>query len=675
MIFSRPGRSPLMFLSELQVKGFRLFKDPAIVKLHRGLNLLVGENGCGKSSIVDAIRILLNESEFFHRGLREEDFYQASSGGALPTLLISVSGIFSDLDDTQRVEYLTWLTPQFDAKLNVEYQYNVDSRRLLKPKRWGGNSCNSIFDWEPLEDIQCIYLPALRDAERSLRSGRGSRLSRFIINLSADELAQRRKDHKKMPLEDEVYQFNRTAAEQEDIKKANELINSSLKNAVGTIFGQSTRIQFNEPSYERIVEALQIMFSKSVGCTELESFKNLSENSLGYNNLIYIATILAEFEGLKDQYTTPRILLVEELEAHLHPQLQIKLLKYLSQQALDYGIQVIITTHSATLAAVVPIDQIISVHRTTGGALIIPIKDCGIENPAKAFLNRWIDATKSTLLFSKGNVFVEGIAEAILIPKLAEVYLKQYATTHDIEISSLEDAGISVINMNGIYFQYFTQLYNGYTICIPERQEGELKKDYENRIKEFRQKPRFNDNEYTKTLALPIRCAVLTDNDPPCLVETHTDAETGKRSVFRWEQKPTKQEPIEGSNPQLYLLAQLANMTDNCRVFSNLKTFEYDLAIESHYNARLMLEILVEWISTDGAIKATLVHYLDELGKEQDGEPFEVDDAQMALDILHQADKLGKGLFAQLLCERIDSAFIVPLYIAQSIRFILGLED
>ena len=63
-----------MFLSELQVKGFRLFKDPTTVKLHRGLNLLVGENGCGKSSVIDAIRILLNEPEFFHRGLREEDF-------------------------------------------------------------------------------------------------------------------------------------------------------------------------------------------------------------------------------------------------------------------------------------------------------------------------------------------------------------------------------------------------------------------------------------------------------------------------------------------------------------------------------------------------------------------------------------------------------------------------
>lgn len=675
MILSETRRESTMFLSELQIKGFRLFKEPTTVKLHRGLNLLVGENGCGKSSIIDAIRMLFNESEFLHRGLREEDFYQEYGVGALPTMPIFVSGIFSDLDADQRVEYLTWLTPQFDAKLNVEYQYNADTRRLFKPKRWGGNSCDSIFDWEPLDDIQCVYLPALRDAERSLRSGRGSRLSRFITNLSVDELVQRRKNHEKMPLEDKFYQFNQYAAEQEDIKKANELINSSLKSAAGAIFGQSTRIQFNELSYERIVESLQLLFSQDIGCAEIERFRNLSENSLGYNNLIYIATILAEFEGLKDKYTTPRILLVEELEAHLHPQLQIKLLKYLSEQSLDYDIQVFITTHSTTLAAVVPIDQIISVHNDKDGISIVPIRNCGIESAAKAFLNRWLDATKSALFFSKGNIFVEGIAEAILIPKLAEVYLKQYATTHSIDISSFEDVGISIVNMNGIYFQYFIQLYNGYSVCIPVRQKEESKKEYESRIKEFNEKPRFSNNEVVKTLAIPIRCAVLTDNDPSVLVETCTDTVTGKEIVFRREQKPTKQMPIEGTNPQLYLVAQLENMTENCRVFSNLKTFEYDLTIESHNNAKLMLEILVEWISTEGPIKAGLIYYLDKIKEEENGEKIELDDAQMALDILHQIEKLGKGLFAQLLCEKMDDTFAVPPYIAQSIRFILGLGE
>lgn len=91
-------------------------------------------------------------------------------------------------------------------------------------------------------------------------------------------------------------------------------------------------------------------FPNSTSEPSIDLFRSLSENSLGYNNLIYIATILAEFEGLKDKYTTPRILLIEELEAHLHPQLQIKLLKFLQEQAEKNDIQVIITTHSVSLA-------------------------------------------------------------------------------------------------------------------------------------------------------------------------------------------------------------------------------------------------------------------------------------------------------------------------------------
>lgn len=88
-----------------------------------------------------------------------------------------------------------------------------------------------------------------------------------------------------------------------------------------------------------------------------------------------------------------------------------------------------------------------------------------------------------------------------------------------------------------------------------------------------------------------------------------------------------------------------------------------------------MLEILVEWISTEGPIKAGLIFYLDKIKEQENREKIELDDAQMALDILHQIEKLGKGLFAQLLCEKMDNAFAVPPYIAQSIRFILGLGE
>ena len=63
-----------MYLSKISIKDFRMFSDVVEVSFSKGLNLLVGENGSGKSSVVDAIRALLGENEFSRRGIIEEDF-------------------------------------------------------------------------------------------------------------------------------------------------------------------------------------------------------------------------------------------------------------------------------------------------------------------------------------------------------------------------------------------------------------------------------------------------------------------------------------------------------------------------------------------------------------------------------------------------------------------------
>ncbi len=644
-----------MYLSRLRIENFRLFNKPITISFHKGLNLLVGENGCGKSTVIDAIRILLNESEFSHKGLNIEDF-NSNCRVEGKNCRLFVCGLFSELSDEQKIEYLTWLTPQLKARLNVEYLSTYNARNAFKQKRWGGCSSNSAFDWEILNDIQCVYLPALRDAERYLRAGRGSRISRLLTNLSMDELMEKRKNNEKMELEKEVAEFNNSVERKTDIKRANELINESIKEAAGSVFAQSTAIKFNELSYERIVESLQLLFSHEIDVNEGTIFHNLFENSLGYNNLIYIATILAEFEGLKEKYTSPRILLIEELEAHLHPQLQMKLLKYLSKQAEEYDIQVIITTHSTTLAAATPINQIMCFNRSEGEISVTSISKCELNKKTENFINRWLDATKSTLLFSKGNILVEGLAEAILVPKLAEIYLK--GGNNALEISTLEDAGVSVINMNGIYFQHFMQLYNGYRLNLPEKEAGESKSTYEQRIQLFVKKERFEEEEYRVVPFIKVRCAALTDNDPI-------------------KDKPTKDNESPSENPQMYLKKQLEEMTDNCRVYTNLKTFEYDLAIESHSNAKIMLTIILEMLETDGSIKCKIEEYLQKLTDEEAGNVIEIDDAEMAFFILQQIDSnyLGKGLFAQLLCDRITDGFVVPDYIKQAICFVLKMEE
>ena len=646
-----------MYLSKISIKNFRLFSDAVEVSFSKGLNLLVGENGCGKSSVVDAIRALLGENEFSRRGIIEEDFYSVFCESQKKTSdSLFISGVFSNLTEAQKVEYLSWLDENFNAKLSFEVQHTLNKRNNYKQKRWGGNSSNSFFDVEPLNDIQCVYLPALRDAERSLRTGRGSRLARFIANLSADDLKSKRESDELMPLEQDLKEFNEKAANESEITNATELINSSIMSAAGNVYGQKTQIRFNVLSYERIIESLQLLFSDDLSGTS-NVFRSLSENSLGYNNLIYIATILAEFEGLKDRYTTPRILLIEELEAHLHPQLQIKLLKYLQGQAKDSDIQVIVTTHSSLLAASVPFESIIAFNKSKEGVSITPLSDCKVDRLASDFLNRWLDATKTALFFSKGNIFVEGIAEAILIPELAKQYLKKQKEAGLTKISTLEEAGISVINMNGIYFPYFMQLYNGYRVIIPDKLDEETPKNYQERLYALLHKEVLNSGEFGATKKIEARCVAITDNDPD-------------KDVC-----PSKDDCIEGNNPQLYFARQVESMTENCRVFINRKTFEYDLALESHYNARVMLEILKNNIPTDGMNRRKMEDYIKKIDA---GETIE--DTEMAAFILEQVDSsyMGKGRFAQLLADVIVSNysnFNVPEYIRNAIAFILMIGE
>lgn len=646
-----------MYLSKLSIHNFRIFSNQTEIEFSKGLNLLVGENGCGKSATIDAIRALLNKSDFSRKGISEEDFYvDYSNPISTSTDCIEIVGTFSNLNEDQKIEYLTWLTNTFDARLNLEIQHTTNTRNIYKQHRWGGMSSGSIFDWEPLNDIQCVYLPPLRDAEHALKSGRGSRLARLIANLSEDKLKETRNQSKKMQLEIQLEKFNSSAAQDDEIIRASQLINESLEKSAGAVYGQKTAIQFNQLTYERIIESLQILFfPKGNSAATVNLFRSLSENSLGYNNLIYIATILAEFEGLKDKYTTPRILLVEELEAHLHPQLQIKLLNYLQEQARENDIQVIITTHSVSLASAVQIDSIISFNQTAVGIEVVPLRNCGVEEKSKKFIERWMDATKSTLLFSKGNILVEGIAETIVVPRLAQVYLKRMMQTGKCKVSSLEEAGISVINMNGIYFTHFMQLYNGYQVAIPEKNDGESMSAYNSRIKELKKRDgAYQATEYTKVLHIPQKCVALTDNDPP------------KELGF-----PQKGEHLAGKNPFLYYKRQAETMTENCRVFINCKTFEYDLAIESHHNAKVMLEVLMQLVTTKmGCDK--IENYIKMINEES-----QIDDTEMAAFILTQIETpdVGKGLFAQLLCDAVDDMFDIPTYIMDAIDFMVGIKN
>jgi putative ATP-dependent endonuclease of the OLD family len=487
-----------MYLNRVQIEGYKCFSDRLDITLSDGLNVIVGENGVGKSAVIDAVRLLLLEDEFGRSPISETDFYRSFTESEKQSNSFKLIGYFDNLSKEEQVAFLPWT--DLDGRASVTLLIDDKPNHLGRYKRalWGGASRSSIFEWELFDTINCVYLPPLRDAEAKLREGKASRLARLLKNLNKKSLKKARNANDLHPLEKKIQQFNAELANDssETIAKANSLIRKRLLDALGNVFGQDTHIQFSETNFSRIVESLRLLFFPEADTkASRDKFRSLDENSLGYNNLLYLATVLAELTGEDDDTEYLRLLLIEEPEAHLHPQLLIRLLKYLERTAKDSGVQVVVTTHSPVLASAVSVDSIIHLSESRQSRYTaVSLSQCEL-NESAAFINRWLDATKSILLFAKGVILVEGIAEAMLLPEMAKHVLSNY-NNNLVEgknklPKSLEDGGVSVINMNGIYFKHFMQL--------------------------------FCNLASTSGTNIPIRCAGITDNDPPKSIESNSE--------------------------------------------------------------------------------------------------------------------------------------------------------
>ena len=101
-----------MFLSEIYIENFRIFGAEEdgkhlSLQLSHGLNVLAGENDCGKSAIIDAIRLTLLTTSRETPWIAEEDFHIKASQRATD---ITIRCSFQDLTKKEHrfIEYLSY---------------------------------------------------------------------------------------------------------------------------------------------------------------------------------------------------------------------------------------------------------------------------------------------------------------------------------------------------------------------------------------------------------------------------------------------------------------------------------------------------------------------------------------------------------------------------------------
>ena len=182
-----------------------------------------------------------------------------------------------------------------------------------------------------------------------------------------------------------------------------------------------------------------------------------------------------ELEATHDADLT--IFLVEEPEAHLHPQLQTAVLDFLTGAARHEvdapgEIQVIVTTHSAQLAAAVPAAHVavIKAPYVVGAdpparcSAAVPAWMLDVPDDHRRKVDRYINATRSPMLFGPRVLLVEGIAEALLLPPLARRVL-----TIDDDFARFR--GVALVAIDGVDFEPYLRLllsqHDG--VCIAER--------------------------------------------------------------------------------------------------------------------------------------------------------------------------------------------------------------
>ena len=192
-------------------------------------------------------------------------------------------------------------------------------------------------------------------------------------------------------------------------------------------------------------------------------------NGLGYNNLIYMSLLLAKMQAdssityMKRNAKVLTFLAVEECEAHLHPAMQYKFLQFLQDNKANGHVrQIFMTTHSTQIASAVKLDDLICLTSPILGKInvgyprVIYKKDNAEDVASKQYVQRFLDATKADMFFANRLIFVEGVAEELLIPVFAK-YLNK----------NLTDEHVLIVNMGGRYFNHFLKLFdtnNQYTI-------------------------------------------------------------------------------------------------------------------------------------------------------------------------------------------------------------------
>ena len=552
-----------MYIANIHIKNYRCFEDVE-VEFQPGISVIIGENNAGKSALIKALGLIFNRHNRssidlfdFHQGIKD---YSKPPEIEIKVTLKS-SGKDTEEDKALVATWLTKLVSPWEAQLTYKYFLSEDD--VFKFKEKLGDSADKIKYWNLVEEylpkyISQIYggnpsslikaepeylrkfdfqfLDAIRDVESQMFSGTNPLLKAMLQQVLDNGID-----------EDQV---NKNREEFAGLSKSaldNLLSRLDSKKLLALVEGTGAK-DGGSPELSGTISEYDFITSLKLFIRRSDFILPANYNGLGYNNLVYISLLLAslDFQSSIEKRGPNAVifpmLLIEEPEAHLHPALQYKLLKFIQERIRDSksSRQIFITTHSTQITAASGLDPIVcfSISDEENVQVSYPGKvfsDDESGKRSKRYIERYLDATKSNMLFSKGIIFVEGIAEQLLLPSFAN-YIG----------SSLEEKHVALIGVGGLTFKHFLPIFGANVAQERER------------------------------FVLNRKVACIVDADPARKLKSG-----GKRKKCHPYQIDVEEEKYEyyASSGVVGNLNTMIKGCDNIKICSGDKTLEYDIAL------------------------------------------------------------------------------------------------
>lgn len=498
-----------MKIKQIQIKNFRLL-DNATVNIEDDLTLIVGKNNTGKTSLFEIINIFTQQIH----DISFEDFSQSSYRIFKKLYKFYKEYYFVDINETRK-EKSEGLILKYIPKIQliIQFEYDIEKDSLINLSEFitdldeSRNDASVLISYEPKESLNLFksyndeieLIPWLKENLKSFYQLKCYAIDKDfefkkeidtsfknkikqIVSFESIKASRNLDDvgkDKNKTLQTGFSDFYKESNKDED--RNVEDLKAILDNFSGELEQKYTEVlnqiltEISKFGVEPYVTIPPIMLksefnSETVLKNNIKYYYENGEiplpenyNGLGYSNLIFlvlkVVSFIEKFKKAKAEDKAEFLtILIEEPEAHLHPQMQQVFIKQITKLIKDtnVSVQLIISSHSSHIIAEAGIDVDKGFDRIRYFNKInneIEINDFNnfkhkdSDKETFRFLKQYLNLHKCDIFFADKTIMVEGVTEKMLLPLMI-----------DKVAPSLKNEYISILEVGGAYTQKFKEL-------------------------------------------------------------------------------------------------------------------------------------------------------------------------------------------------------------------------